>query len=99
MYNLETTKVKGCPVCNQTMIRPVAVYVVCGNIIYTITRGGFEQEECADTYGRGVKIIREYVGECGHRWRDIEEFHKGSVYQRANILYEPIGPKDVIWRD
>lgn len=69
-------------------------------MVHAITSSGYEAKYPYDADSpRGVVIIREYLGECGHRWIEKEQFHKGSTFQDWQQLNPLVGPDRVIWRD
>jgi len=99
-------ELKICPICGGEMINPVGVYVRVehpehGPTLYTITARGCDVSsvKCEAERPRGVVIIQEYLGECGHRWIETEQFHKGSTIQDWQQLNTLVGPDYVIWRD
>lgn len=92
---------KTCPKCGNEMVWPVAVYVICGETSYTITSKGCEESlPILSNPARGVIIAREFICE-NHdcRWREIEEFHKGTVFTSTEIVPLLYGPNSIIWRD
>lgn len=100
------SEIKKCPICDGGLIHPVGVYVRIvgpdGPVVHTITAQGYEArdpffEDIGST--RGVVIVREFLGECGHRWIEKEQFHKGSTFQDRQQLDPLVGPYRVIWRD
>lgn len=102
----EMDELKKCPLCGIDLVHPVGVYVQVegqtGAMLHAITADGYtcrpvDFEEPANT--RGVVIIREFLGECGHRWIETEQFHKGSTLQDWQQLNALVGPLSVIWRD
>ena len=95
-------EMKHCPICGGDLVRPVGVYVRRGSVLHAITARGYELrpvyfEESAHI--RGVVIIREFLGECGHRWIEREQFHKGNTLQERQRINASFGPTAVIWRD
>ena len=99
-------EMKRCPICGGDLVHPVGVYVRIEkqNVpeLHAITAEGYkccpiDFEESANP--RGVIIIREFLGECGHRWIEKEQFHKGSTLQEWQQLNALVGPTSVIWRD
>ena len=96
---------KKCPNCGYGWVHPVAVYVRTDMELHTITCKGHEVQStfstwpCSKTPPRGVIIAREYLGECGHRWLETEQFHKGEVFQGRMDLVSYVGPTETIWRN
>lgn len=89
-----------CPKCSFDMVHPVAVCVIVDRDRYTITSAGLEHEEVyRGSSANGVIIYREFLGECGHRWRIVEEFNQGGTYTETVILPHQIGPMSTIWRN
>lgn len=106
-------EVKLCPICGYDYVAPVGVYVrtkaphAPGEpelpTLHAITSAGCStSEDNLDDEGgiiRGVIVIREFLGECGHRWIEEEQFHKGNTLKSWRQLPAHHGPTDVIWRD
>lgn len=97
---------KKCPICGGEFIHPTGVYVrVVKNgfpVLHSITADGYSELVFpTESFGdiRGVIIIREYCGECGHHWMEREQFHKGSVYTDWVRLPLAAGRENNIWRD
>lgn len=92
---------KTCPKCGSENVHPVAVYVICGNTVYTITHDGcYESLPIFENSARGVIIVREFLCEnqdC--RWRETEEFCCGTVSVSKEIVPLFYGPDSVIWRN
>lgn len=98
---------KKCPICGYECVHPVAVYVRTEEggrpMIHAITEAGHTVtpvvvDEVFDNI-RGVVIIREYLGECEHRWLERERFHKGETYTDVKPLGLAPGPGGTIWRN
>ena len=97
-WNLEDAKT--CPVCRDEYSFPVAVSVICGTRLYKITHSGCEEIDYSGHPERGVIIVLEYLCESKeHRWREIEQFHKGITYEETQIVNRFSGPSKIIWRD
>ena len=108
---IEMDELKLCPICQENLVHPVGVYVrtveregdtsITSPCIHMITHKGYEKRFVCyeDSQPRGVVIIREYLGECGHRWIEREQFHKGCTLQEWQQLQSLVGPECVIWRD
>lgn len=98
-------EVKKCPVCGGELVHPVAVYIRTGDALHTVTSKGYDEKypvwpwPCTSSSPRGVVIGREYLGECGHRWLETEQFHKGQVLEDCVELVSYAGPMETIWRD
>ena len=94
-------KYKKCPICGSEQVWPVAVYVICGKTSYRITADGLEESlPVLDNSARGVIVTREFLCETHDcRWREVEQFHKGSVFETTEIVPLFYGPSTIIWRD
>lgn len=91
---------KVCPKCGDELVRPVAVYVICGETTYQITSDGVKEQQYKNRCSCGVRIVREFLCENGDcRWREIDEFSHGSTFEASGLVSPWYGPDKVIWRD
>lgn len=97
---INSDNAKVCPKCGYNYVSPVAVYVSMGNQQMEVTSDNITLHRYIKPVDqcRGVIVTREFVCENGHRWLEIEQFHKGETFTETQIITNE-GPNDVIWRD
>ena len=95
----ELKETKKCPVCGGENVALVRGYLSLGRDAYEIAAGQKTtySEETKPSV-RGSVTIREYFCEDGHRWEEVEQFHKGNTYTEIRIL-DGDRPTKPIWRD
>lgn len=98
---MEGEGVLACPVCEDHWLHICKVRVVQGPRIDEIWDQGSTTRLDATPQGRGSRVETLIVGECGHSFTLVVEFHKGQIFMSA----ENCGTKSTpgwppeLWRD
>ena len=73
--------------CVEHCVHIESVRVNAGGKITDVTRDGTKLSE-GEPAGRGVRIEIVYWCEAMHKWKVVQQFHKGSVFVTETLLVD-----------